>query len=510
MNVVDSLLKLIVSQNADALVIAPGESPRLEKGGEPKPLSMPYPGDEIVETMIAEVATPQQRDDLAAERSVETEYASDDGERYHVRLEPRGSGVRMVFRRPKAETAAATPPPALTPCPDPTPERAATAPVAADTRPGARAEPPGGLSDDAAARCEPGVLRPAVDRAVAEDASDILLSTGRPPHLRVGGELMALNGDPVTEAALMSFVGPALSERAHRELATSGSTDIAVTVQDVTTLHRFRANLFRQHHGLTLALRPIRGQPPGLRELGLPDELASLVQHHDGLVLLTGTTGSGKSTTLVALVEQLNRSAAKHVVTIEDPIEYEYTPKRSLIHQRQVGVHVDSFATGLRAALRETPDVILLGEMRDHATIAAALTAAETGHLVLSTLHAGGAPMAIDRMIDVFPQHQQNQVRNQLAAVLRAIVTQRLLPTQRPPARAPAVEVMRVNTAVAAKIREGRGHQLQSEIQKGRADGMLPLEASLASLVQRQHITVPTAIGAAPDPALLQQYLRAR
>jgi twitching motility protein PilT len=227
-------------------------------------------------------------------------------------------------------------------------------------------------------------------------------------------------------------------------------------------------------------------------------------------VLMTGTAGSGKSTTLVALIEHINRTAAKHVITIEDPIEYEYKHRRALVHQRQLGVHVSSFSEGLRAALRESPDVILVGEMRDHTTMAAALTAAETGHLVLSTLHAADAAMALDRIIDSFPEHQQTQVRYQLAAVLRAVVTQRLLPSRVLPQRVPAIEVLRVNTAVATKIREGRGHQIQSEIQKGRADGMLSFEVTLAALVRRGLLSAETAMAHSTSPTLMAEHLRGR
>ncbi|MBL4687415.1 MAG: PilT/PilU family type 4a pilus ATPase [Nannocystaceae bacterium] len=521
MAVVDSLLKLIVSQGADALIFIPDEAPRLEKDGEPRPLSMPYPGDDIVHTMVQEVATSEERKRLEADQGVETRYTSDDGETYLVKIEARAGRVRLAFRRPKADGEAAANAvvlPDIAPSPRaatvvlPTTEAAETSapPAAESTEPHVALASPTmpRLDEGIAVACEPGSLREALDRGIAEQASDILLSVGRPPHLRVGGDVVQLSGSPVTTEALLAFIGPALSTRARHELETTGSTDIALLVHDADTMHRYRGNFFRQHHGLALALRPIRRHPPSHRELNLPDELLRLVEHRNGLVLVTGTTGSGKSTTLVSLIEHVNRTAAKHVVTLEDPIEYEYTSQRALIHQRQLGSHVDAFTTGLRAALRESPDIILLGEMRDHATIAAALTAAETGHLVLSTLHAGNAPMAIDRMVDVFPEHQQNQVRNQLAAVLRAVVTQVLLPTNRPPARVPAIELMVVNTPVATKIREGRGHQLLSEIQKGRSDGMIPLEASLASLVRRQLVSVQTAVDVAPDAALFQQFLR--
>ena len=526
MAVVDSLLQLLVSQGADALVIPPGEPPRLERDGEPRTLSMPYPGDEIVMTMVDEVTTAEERTKLQAEQAIDTRYTSEDGSEYVVRVEPRAGRVRLVFRRPgtgpdsdAAANAVVAPGPATPTDARPVPPTPPTQPLSASA---ANGEPPvappvaviapptSTLDDGTAITCEPGVLRGILERAVAEHASDILLSVGKPPHLRVGGEIVALSEEPLTTEALLAFLGPTLTPRARAELEATGSTDVAVLVQDSGTLLRYRGNIFRQHFGLAAALRPIRRQPPTVRELNLPDELLQLVSHHSGLVLMTGTAGSGKSTTLVSLIEHVNRTSSKHVITLEDPIEYEYRQHRSLIHQRQIGSHVDSFATGLRAALRESPDIILLGEMRDHATISAALTAAETGHLVLSTLHASGAVMAIDRIVDVFPEHQQAQVRLQLAGVLRAVVTQILLPTTRPPTRAPAIELMRINTAVATKIREGRGHQLQSEIQKGRGEGMVPLEASLASLVRRGLVSVPTVVDRAPDKQLLQQYLHGR
>jgi twitching motility protein PilT len=260
-----------------------------------------------------------------------------------------------------------------------------------------------------------------------------------------------------------------------------------------------RVNLFRSERGLAAALRPIERRIPSLEELGLPASFRELIGFTSGLVLMTGQAGSGKSTTLAALIEQLNTTRPCHIITLEDPIEYRYTNARSLIHQREVGRHVESFSSGLRAALRESPDVILLGELRDLPTISAALTAAETGHLVLATLHCGSAPMAVDRIIDVFPGHQQQQIRSQLAAALRAVVTQTLLPAITPGQRVPAYEKLMVTDAVANKIRESRGHQLLTEIQTGRVEGMVSLERSLAALVQSGQVAIETALNAAHD-----------
>ena len=286
----------------------------------------------------------------------------------------------------------------------------------------------------------------------------------------------------------------------------SGSVDFALSVGVGPGASRFRVNLFRELSGLAAVFRPIRREVPTLRSLGLGEELYTLTQYRSGLVLMSGQAGAGKSTTLVALLEQLNRTAPRHIITLEDPIEYVYPRGRALIHQREVGVHVESFASGLRAALRESPDIILVGEMRDHETVRAALTAAETGHLVLSTLHCADAGSAVNRVIDVFPEHQQRQVREQLAASLRAVLTQHLLPGLRA-SRVAAYELMRVNVPVAAKIREQRGHQLRTEIQKGRKDGMVPLEFTLARLVRERRVSEAQARRYAHDPRLLDEYL---
>jgi twitching motility protein PilT len=248
---------------------------------------------------------------------------------------------------------------------------------------------------------------------------------------------------------------------------------------------------------------------PVIEELRLPARLSELTRFPHGLVIVTGPTGSGKSTTLAALIEDLNRRAAKHVITIEDPIEYEYRSERCLIHQREVGRHVDGFAAGLRAALRESPDVILVGEMRDRETAAAALTAAETGHLVLSTLHTGSAANAIDRIIDLFPGARQQQARLQLAHSLRAVLMQVLVPSSRgEPDRVPAYELLLVNGAISNQIREGKIHQIPDMILTGRNEGMVPLVRSLARLVQNGDVSFESAAALVDDPGQLREIVR--
>lgn len=527
MALVDSLLKLVSAQSADVLVIPSAEPPWLDRRGETRQLSMPALGRDMVEAMVEELVEPADHERLTAGETVEARYQAEGGEVYQVLAELRSDGPRLTLRRTAApsgarsSTSSPSAPPSPTPSstfpaapadptasPGPPPPESASTPAAANQAPPIVAvDPPPLESLGPQPVLEGGPLASLLAHAEQQRASDVLLSHGSTPRLRVAGAIVELGHEPVDEDVLRAFIAPAFGTRAQHELRHTGSADLALLVRLGGTVRRYRANLFLQASGLALALRPVRSDPPTLELLNLPPELSALANLPHGLVLMTGTAGSGKSTTLVALIEQLNRTAAKHVITLEDPIEYQYVHRRALVHQRQLGVHVSSFSDGLRAALRESPDVILVGEMRDHATISAALTAAETGHLVLSTLHAADAAMALDRIIDTYPEHQQAQVRFQLAGALRAIVTQRLLPSRSTSERVPAVELLRVNTAVATKIREGRSHQILSEIQKGRADGMLSFEASMARLVQRGLLSTQVAMEQAPNRELMAQHI---
>jgi twitching motility protein PilT len=345
-------------------------------------------------------------------------------------------------------------------------------------------------------------------QAHRDGASDLLVSTGMPARLRMGGSLRE-TGLTCDAGQIMALAELALTAERRQELERSGSVDLALDLSPGPGARplRFRLNLFRQQRGLAAAVRPVRSECPTLQQLGLPDDFKQLVQYPSGLVLMTGPTGSGKSTTLAALIEHVNLGAAKHIITLEDPVELQYVSKRSLIHQREVGTDVESFAAGLRAALREDPDIILVGEMRDQDTIAAALTAAETGHLVLSTLHSASAAMAIDRIIDVFPGPKQPQVRLQLASALRAVVTQVLLPSTQL-GRVPAYEKMIVTAAVGSQIREGRAHQIANQIQTGRAEGMMSLDQSLLGLLRAGKVSLDAAMAVAPDPEALRRAMR--
>jgi twitching motility protein PilT len=474
MAVIDGLLAAIALRKASGLVLAAGDVPAMLVGSETRPLSMPAMQPPMFDAILDEVLDPEQRACLRARGTVELAYRSGrDGTSFRVTAD--ASAARLVLRFVAAD--------------GPVPG-AATAQAG-----GAPATPRGGLE---------ALVVAAFDRG----ASDIILSEGRAPRLRFAAQLESEDGPLVTAPDIEALLGAQLTEAIRARFDGTGSTDLACMLGGAGEPRRFRANLFRHQGGVCLSLRSVADRIPTLDELGLPRALATLGAFPDGMVLLNGPAGSGKSTTLAALVGEINRTRAAHVITLEDPIEYLHRPERSLIHQREVGAHVESFSSGLRAALRESPDVILVGEMRDLETIALALTAAETGHLVLSTLHSATAAMAVDRIIDVFPDAQQAQVRAQLASVLRAVVTQRLLPTREPGGRVPAVEVLRGSYASAAQIREGKTHQLATQIQLGKDDGMIPLERSLVDLVRAGRITRETALAAARSPEDFQRWLR--
>lgn len=276
----------------------------------------------------------------------------------------------------------------------------------------------------------------------------------------------------------------------------------------VNDLGRHRVNIYFQQGYMTAAIRIINEQIKTLEELNLPDVLHKLALLPRGLVLVTGPTGSGKSTTLAAMIDFISSMRNCHILTIEDPIEYVYQQKQALIHQREVYEDVDSFDTALKSAMREDPDVILVGEMRDYETIQAVITLAETGHLVFSTLHTIGAPKTIDRIIDVFPPHKQAQIRAQLASVLQAVVTQQLLPLASGKGRAAALEIMIANDAIKNLIRENKGHQIETMIQTGRNEGMTTLNASLATLVNTGKVNRMVAERYSLDVGELRQLIR--
>ncbi len=334
--------------------------------------------------------------------------------------------------------------------------------------------------------------------ALARDigASDLYLSAGKQPMVRLHGRLSDLPGPALDQERCEGLVWSLLSESHKADWDRDGRLDTCATIG---AHGRFRINLFRHMHGVGAVIRVLNSELKSLDHLGLPDAVRDLTQNKHGLVLVTGTTGSGKSTTLAAMVNEINATQRRHVITLEDPIEMVIDSQNSLITQREVGTHTESFKDGLRAALREDPDVIVVGELRDLETFSVALTAAETGHLVLGTMHTKSAHATIVRIIDQFPANQRAHVRTMLAGVLRGVICQELLPTVQGDKRTLAAEVMIANPAIANLIRENRSWQIPNIMQTNKASGMQAMDDALEALLLRQEITVEEAVNRAQD-----------
>ena len=340
---------------------------------------------------------------------------------------------------------------------------------------------------------------------IDKEASDLHIVPNYFPSIRVGGELHQLTtlakiGPNESKEMLLTV----LNEEQKETFLSNRELDLAVSYNN----NRFRVNLYFAQGQVCGSFRLIMAKIRGIEELGLPAILRQCVDYRQGLVLLTGPTGEGKSTTLASIINEINNKYSKHIITIEDPIEYIYPPSKSIISQRELHQDTHSWTASLKSALREDPDVILVGEMRDFDTISLAMTAAETGHLVFSTLHTNSAPESIDRVIDIFPPHQQNQVKDQLAMVLKMIVSQRLLPRQNSIDRVPATEILINNSAIASTIREGKTFLISNILETGEAEGLLLFEKSLVSLFRAGLISKETAFSFAIRPKELERFIK--
>lgn len=465
MSAIQSLLRVMTLRDAEAIILEAGKIPSLRRRGQVETMAMPP----IEAQLLVDFAEPLTAGRPASDWPSSIPFTDVDGATYSVTVERAASGLRIVVRQAKKAPA---PAPAVSAAPALAPgtkiEAKAQAWWAKPRTPSLESVPASAGApsvDDGAARLA-ALLAPAIAIARDRGASDVIVSSGQPVRLRIGGYLETT--ELVLDDADLAACVRALGNNSDHGAELDGT--------------RIRVNAFDHLGGFGVVARLIRDRVPSLAELALPPELGAVIDHRDGLVLVCGPTGSGKSTTLAALIDLLDQRRAAHVITLEDPIEYRFAARRCLIHQRELGVHVPTFSAGLRAALREAPDVILLGELRDRETIAAALTAAETGHLVLATLHAPSAAGAIDRVIDAFPETAQRQIRWQLATCLRTVITQYLLP-RKDGGRVPAAEVVPVTPAVANIIRKGDLHTLPTAINTGRDAGMIPLERSLAKLL---------------------------
>ncbi len=470
-----SLLQLLRNREANELRLIAGSSPQLILGNRASRIALPPVDEDWLQERVSELLGPDRLEALEDNKLVGFVLSQDDLGSFDVQV--KGSPTKpQLSIRPQIDRMAMTIDPTM-----------------------AVASPEQGL-------LVPAALREVLSQAVARSASDIHLGDGEVPMIRVAGLLEPLVDAGLSQAPVRPMIESMLTPVGRRRLAGGAAVDFSFSVED---LGSFRANGYRAVKGYNLAIRVLPSKIPSLRDLRLPGSLADLTDYPNGLVLVCGPTGSGKSATLAALVDQINARRPVHIVTLEDPIEFVHDRKKALVRQREVGVHVASFSEGLRDALREDPDVILLGEMRDLETISLALTAAETGHLVLSTVHSNRAFTACERIVDVFPEHQQAQVRVQLAESLRAVVAQRLLPEKSGDGRIAALEVMKVNYAISNNIRDRRVNQIPTVMQTHRESGMWVLERHLAALTKRDLLSDEVARVHVSDAQLYESYLSA-
>jgi twitching motility protein PilT len=341
--------------------------------------------------------------------------------------------------------------------------------------------------------------------SVQKDASDIHMKTGSPVYYRVDGQLFSQGGTPLGSEDIETVLGLMLGSSQLARFKKRGEVDLAYTQKGIG---RFRVNVFRQRGGVSIVMRRIKTKILNFEQLHLPTGVESFADMSRGLVLITGTTGSGKSTTLAAVIDAINASRRCHIVTVEDPIEYLHQDKLAVVNQREINIDTQSFSAALTAAMRQDPDVILVGEMRDLETFQAAISATETGHLVFSTLHTSNVMQTIDRIIDLFPANQHDQIRSQLSLNLRAILCQRLLPRADGTGRVPCCELAVVTPAVRKLIKENRITQIEIAIQQGREEGMQTFNDSLYGLLKARLITLETALGMSDNPEELNMMLK--
>ncbi len=341
-------------------------------------------------------------------------------------------------------------------------------------------------------------------KTIETGASDLHITVGFPPVIRINGEIHKIGDESLSPKDNEELVKQTLEEEDFKRLKEKGEID---TSKSIPSLGRFRVNAFKQRGTYGMAIRSVGLKIPTLKQLGFPSVLGQLARKKRGLILVTGPTGSGKSTTLAAMINQINKERNCHILTLEDPIEYLHKHDKSIVNQREIGSDSKSFANALRASLRQDPDVILVGEMRDLETISIAITAAETGHLVLSTLHTLGAPKTVDRIIDVFPPDQQQQIKVQISSVLEGVISQQLLSRKDKDGRIAALEVMVTTTAIRNLIREGKTHQIQTAIQTGSKYGMQTMDNSLVELYRKGIISDDVVLNSAVDKDMVRRLL---
>ena len=488
---IEHLLSIVVERRADELRVCAGQEPKMFAGGVARPLSIPRMSERDVRELLGDLLSVERQGQAAREGQSTFVYTSKASGHFQVVLaiEP---DLHATFT--KADPRAASPAASVSSPVAAVPPTAALSAVS----PSGIAPPPVALEGQPPDRRH---LASLLGRAASLRASDLHLADGEVPRIRVDGRLRPLDGEPLADVTALLGLEPGDRER----LGRSGSVDAATGIEGVG---RVRVHAYSASTGVAAAIRLLPLAAPPLSALGMPAPLDDLALLPHGLVILCGPSGSGKSTTLASLAQEALRRRSIVMVTLEDPIEYGLqATDSSIVRRRQIGRDVGTFASGLRDALREDPDILLVGEMRDPETISLALTAAETGHLVLASMHSRSAPSAIQRIFDGTAPERQQQIKAQLADSLRAVIAQRLLPRLHHEGRVPVCEVMRGTAAVASVIREGRTAQLGTIIQSGRRDGMVSLERCLADRVHAGDVSLDDARSAANDVSTLTLYM---
>ena len=512
---IDPLLSALISNRADAVRLSDGDIAHIIKGGAQHPLTRQPLGEGQLLLLLREMAPPELSPSLGGSEPVQFSYANAQGT--FLASVSRENGTLQATVQPSAQAAPSTT--RATPAGGVPRMAAPQVSTSTQTNPGHHHYTPHGETAAMPAAPSARATRPAIDsgaksqiedllrQLVSESGSDLHLRVGEPPILRIHGELKRLEQRPRLEAAVVeAMVTSIMPDRNWSEFRETNDTDFAHEIEGVA---RFRANAFRDHHGAGAVFRVIPDKVATVEDLGITPEVQNLCQLTKGLVLVTGPTGSGKSTTLGALVDLVNRSRDDHVITIEDPIEFVHKNKRCVITQRQVGLHTGSFKAALRAALREDPDIVLVGELRDLETISIALETAETGHLVFGTLHTTTAVGTIDRVIDQFPADRQDQIRVMLADTLKGVISQTLC-KKIGGGRVAAREILLSVPAVSNLIREGKAFQIPSVMQTSRKLGMIQLGDVLIELVDQGQVAPQEAYMKATDKAGFVAMLKAR
>ncbi|MEY4609129.1 MAG: hypothetical protein RL625_1346 [Gemmatimonadota bacterium] len=502
---IDRLLRVVMEKGGEALVLRDGEPAQLAINGQGLPLTKPLSGAQVL-GLLREIAPKDAAESMNEGKPTKFPYAVSDVT-FTVRVMRDEAGVRVECR-PEGDAdvakiaAVAAAAPAVPPAPvTPDAPSESDAPVAAVARP---TVPPVDPAERAVARDRIDAL---LRTLASSGSSDLHLRVGEPPVLRKSGELVRIEGQAVlADDDIVGMIGAIIPEENATAFAKTNDTDFAYEIRGIA---RFRANVFAERKGNAAVFRVIPATVLTVEQLGITPEVQKLCYLTKGLVLVTGPTGSGKSTTLASLIDLVNRVRSDHIITIEDPIEFVHPNKNCIVTQRQVGMHTGSFKSALRAALREDPDIILVGELRDLETVSIAIETAETGHLVFGTLHTSTAASTIDRIIDQFSADQQEQVRTMLAESLKGVVAQ-VLCRKIGGGRVAAHEILIVNTAISNLIREGKTFQIPSMMQAGKKIGMITMNESLLNLVEKKLVEPQEAWMKAVDKPSLVAQLRAR